>query len=317
MVDKCTIRFFASELVNKDLGEIYHHGKDWETGKPVPIMKLNNDFDNSFLAVAVNPNGKIKITGSLRKWYLGGRSIKDLSPKTFSLAINKLAIKLGVAPGKILNARIYGFEFGKNIRLDSSPALVLPCLLKRNRLKKNTYGNNIETVDFVGENYSLSLYDKVKEMNENGTINKVFAKKINILRYEVRIKKTSALYNKIGDVRTVYDIKKYWNRLVNVWYNEFKKIELLGAIIPITQEVNLWRAKDFRQYLMLIGIVNITPEFAISIIDNLGKCYPSSKTALRKEIKKITQQHSTLSNNTTAFLNALDNAYNCSLIPKL
>ena len=237
MVDNGTIRLYAPELVGKDIGIPYHYTPDFETGNPIPVIKLHNDFDNSFLSITIKNTGAIKIRGSLRKWFFGARSLIDFTHKTFYLAIIKLAHRLEIPPDKLLNARISSFEFGKNIFINSSPGLIFPCLVKHNRLKKDTFGNNNEGVKFRGENYSLSLYDKVKEMKKRGNINSILASKINIIRYELKINKTSALPSKIGDIQTIYDIRKNWNRLITVWHNEFERVEILNNLMPSREQI--------------------------------------------------------------------------------
>ena len=72
--------------------------------------KLFNNKNSHYLSVMVKPDkNKTVIIGSIRKWYLGKNTFRDLEHREFKAAIELIAKKLGFSIKKLFNSKVTRF----------------------------------------------------------------------------------------------------------------------------------------------------------------------------------------------------------------
>lgn len=204
---------------------------------------------------------------NLRKDWLGEGRLADLGYKSFVKAINKYAHLFGVGEAKFWNARVTKVELGLTLRLNSNMRGILSCLDSFNGItEKNIYGSN--GIGFIGENFSISIYDKIERMinnneivakNKKNLIEKVL-KNNYFLRFELKVEKVSGFYrsdfrNRINFLR---EIRDNWDKLGEAVLNLYYDINYIDVLSPEVQETISGKATtEMSKFLVYTAIQSI------------------------------------------------------------
>ena len=194
-----------------------------------------------YLLLKYNPSKKILIIErSIRKWYLGGFSLLDLTKETANRAFSKIAAKIGVSAEYLLKAKFSRCEVGLNIRPRIPIENVIPMIVRYSTLRRYEFA--FQTVGFDGSDISLKIYDKGEELlAKNKTYDKfsksnAFAvlknKGYHFLRVEFNMYDKQSFVNKdMPHIKTIGDLLNGYIDLYYFWAKEVGRIILLNKLI--------------------------------------------------------------------------------------
>lgn len=197
--------------------------------------------------LASNQNAKIGnqliVHRNFRKEFYGEARIDDLDYKKFKELICRYAAKFQIDESRMLKARVTKVEFGVTLRLKSDMEAIIPCFVSCENLpEKVMYGNT--GVTFIGGNYSVSFYDKLKRIldsrammknQKRRAIHEPIVRKNNFwLRYEIKIEKVSGFNfgNYKDSMSTLKKILDNWNALGDMLYKMYGNVEFVDFLSP-------------------------------------------------------------------------------------
>lgn len=250
--------------------------------------RLYNEARTHYLRVKVYENSRTIIEGSIRKWYLGKKTFKDLDNYSFKNAIELVAKKLGFTFDDLLWAKVSSFEFGANIRVQGYELMpILQSILEYPRLTWNFRPNSRY---FVGTIFEIKFYDKLLQMAEKEKCkaariiwNKEKCSKI--LRFEIRYKKVSKLGYRLGDLRKVKDLLDNWNSLIDDWENCLYNFTFDNSLEISEMDFGSMTVKEHRNFVEQKGAEQIGYRNLLDHVTML-KASSSHKSQYRKVIKK-------------------------------
>lgn len=188
-------------------------------------------------------DGVLKIENSIRKWYLGGFSLLDLTEKTANKAFFKIAKILGIDMEDFRKATFTQCEIGLIIRPRIPVEQLIPMIVKYSTFKRYNY--SCETVGFQGEDFDLKMYDKTQELLDKNKKKSKYdqeAKKkafkalsdrnYNFFRIEFDMFDKQSFINKdMAHVRTIGDILDNFIALYSFWIKEISRVVLLNRLV--------------------------------------------------------------------------------------
>lgn len=194
-----------------------------------------------------NPNANIRneliIHRNLRKEIYGEARADDLNYGKFKKAIDKYSSMFGIEESRMLKARVTKIELGVTLRLKKNMEAIIPCFVScQNLPEKVMYGNT--GVSFIGENYSVSFYDKLKRILDNKeTLKNQKRRSINEpklrknyfwLRYEIKIEKVSGFNfgNYKESISTIKKVLDNWNLHADMLYKMIGNVEFVDFLSP-------------------------------------------------------------------------------------
>ena len=214
-----------------------------------------------------------KIQNSLRKWWFGGKSVKDFSKQDFEAAINYLFDILEVSKRKRKYFLISEIEVGMNVFVKLSCPEILNRIngFKSRSYVCNTFGHNgivYETKTY--KNY-LKIYDKVEEISKNFKTSKVLYKDEsqflkdyadkNIPRVEFTIDSPSQIKKRLG-FNNLEDGIKHFENLYKYFWNEIRHIQFSNDFDDIP-DIDFTGKNDteFLNFLAFVGKVKLGKEY--------------------------------------------------------
>lgn len=194
-----------------------------------------------------NPKANIRneliVHRNFRKDFYGEFSINDLDYKKFKDVIYRYASMFEIDESRMLKSRVTKVEFGVTLRLKSDMEAIIPCFVSCDNLpEKVMYGNT--GVTFIGGNYSVSFYDKLKRMidsrdimrnQKRRAIREPMIRENNFwLRYEIKIEKVSGFNfgNYKDSMNTLKRILDNWNLLGDMLYKMYGNVEFVDFLSP-------------------------------------------------------------------------------------
>ncbi len=282
--------------------KIENFSGSFENCTPI-VLKSNNKFehfklhsstcDSSYLYLFFNIKTKtLTITNSIRKWYLGQSSLIDLTQNTFYKAISLIAKILKISVNELLKSTFTKAEIGLNIRIDTPASLISSKIVKYSTFRRDTYG--IGTVNFIGTDRNLKIYDKLNELNAKKKISqnlKLALENANyfFIRIEILMKdKQSFLNMKMLNYYTIEDLYTNFNNLYLLWAKEVSKVLVYNQIL-YNKSMNIDEyliavTLNHEGYLNLINQCNLkikntlNKSRQIEKIHNVIEKYPDKKT---------------------------------------
>jgi len=197
--------------------------------------------DEAFLQLEyLKSKNILRISGSIRKWYLGLFSLSDLNKNQFELATKKIAKYLRIPYNKFCEGTITNCEIGLNIktRIPSNEVNELVTYFS----KLDYYRYKYDTVGFLSEDLKIKLYNKCEELlkhygkyDKGNFVQKHFeelAKKgIFYLRIEFTLKDNRSFSSYgLENLNSIGAIVSNYARLVEFWTNQCSKIQLMSGI---------------------------------------------------------------------------------------
>jgi len=243
MIDniKITLRKFKGNLSENPKLEL--KGKSYKS----EVYRLYNhegrDKDVYLLIKHNREDGVLKIENSIRKWYLGGFSLLDLTEKTANKAFSKIAKILSIDMEDFRKATFTKCEIGLIIRPRIPVEQLVPMIVKYSTFKR--YNFSCETVGFNGEDFGLKMYDKTQELLDKNKKKGKYDQKAkekafkalsdrnyNFFRLEFNMfDKQSFINRDMGHIKTIGDILDNYLELYSFWVKEISRIVLLNRLV--------------------------------------------------------------------------------------
>lgn len=183
----------------------------------------------------------ISLNGSIRKWYFGENTRKDLNYSEFLDCIKLLSAKIGISEEYLWNAKVTQLESGITLLLKSDFKKINCCFIKYRNLERiedrNTlYFEGKKSPDCEKSKYRIKLYEKYLEINKNDERFEKNPKKLNVhkkfffFRMEIVIDKVSAnnFYEKKAN--TLNKIKRNWNVINEKQIKYFESMHFVDMI---------------------------------------------------------------------------------------
>ncbi len=284
MVDRTKI--FAKEkldtkkFANTDFGYVVPEIGD--------LYKIHNHRDKATLNMYNSANG-VYIDGSIRKWYLGSHSLRDLTRTEIKTVCEKISEITGLSVKALLKAIICILEFGLTFYMSVLPATLLESMYRYSSFKLGRFDTSIS---FRGYDYWLVGYDKSIEIQKWGANNLVIPKDTNALRLELKAFARSAFDRKLRKVETLEDVIVQYQKLIMSFYVEIKKLEM-SSINHITDDVKVTvsTASELNRYLKYKGIKAIGERKTSLAINSLSDSN-RAKSYHRKVMREILAEYS-------------------------
>lgn len=305
MIDRLVIRVKGCSNIstkNLQLAEqvcdkfIYHIFYDADSNNP------------AFLKVTFDKGAeKVKIEGSIRKWYLGMFSLEDLTAEQFKHSIERIAKILDISMEKLMNGTITQCEIGLNVRTRIPADKVNENVRGYKQYKYYRY--NFETVGFLGESIKIKLYDKCCELTDNfkrydtnneakRRFEKLKEQGIYTLRIEFTLKDERSFSDaKLEHLHTIGGLIENFYDTIPFFANMCSKLEIGMNVNFNDERIN----KD--EYAILVGayhqgVLEFSEEYANrSLIKKnnkgikIGRSASTSKTKARNYVNSIINKY--------------------------
>lgn len=223
----------------KLIGDVNNNGQP----KVIKEMYLPNPRHGHSLIVTIDEYKRIRIKGSLRKWYFGSTSYKDLSKQQYWEAVEELANSLHISVADIMkHGRLTHIELGYTIETETNPASILKRIKKYGRVQTVTdYHNKHETVYAEGTDKRLRVYNKAIEIpahtnwKKRGAVldelDNLYRNGIYLLRVEIEMYYRKSFINYgFREIKTLNDIYENWDNLIALTVREYSKIKLINKL---------------------------------------------------------------------------------------
>ena len=231
MIDnvKITLRNFSGNLDNC---------KYIKEGKYDYFYFLSSSDSSKAARLLVRKNkvtGNLVISRSVRKWYFNNGSLLDLTAKSFTRVMKKLAKDLNISFAELCQGKITQCEIGQNVRVKVPVTEIIPNLVDYGHLERKQIENG--TVYFNGRVKKLIVYDKVAEIAVKGIKRKKYALSIleergyHFLRIEFKLfYQKSFNQHQMSHISTVGDLIIYFSDLYKFWTHQINRIIVFPKI---------------------------------------------------------------------------------------
>ena len=198
-------------------------------------------------------NGKVVISGSIRKWHFNKSSLLDLSKTTYTSSMKKLAKDLNIPFAELCQGKITQCEIGQNVRVSCPVSDIIPKLVGYSHLERVQIEN--ETVYFRGKAKKLIIYDKIAEIASKGrnvqrkALGTLEEKGYHFLRLEFKLfNQKSFNQHDMKHIRTVGDLIVHFANLYEFWTNQINRL-----IVSVQIETDL-KVMTQKEFLIKFGI---------------------------------------------------------------
>jgi len=249
--------------------------------------EIQKELDKYKLSVIINENTSLNksqliIDGSIRKWFTGADSTRDLTRKEFVKCINRIAQLVGLDDKSIWDAKVTQLETGVTLKFKPKYRGIINCIFDYKSFVKNTFDRY--GVEFKSSNYDLIFYDQLRRVyNKKGKKQRIYNKldkKIFVLRYEIQSHKVSGTPMFEGELDTLYKIKNNWKYIGENLIKTLEKVEIKDILSPeIFIDLINGAKTEMNKYLMYEGIKEIG-------VENLRTLLSQIKNKKRSEYKK-------------------------------
>lgn len=203
---------------------------------------------------------EMSVIGSPTKFHFGN-NVLNFSLRDFKRSVKSVSKDLGI---DYLEFDVNSIEVGANVVVNHPPEMYCIGLISHSHRKmKRSVIRDYETVLFANRtNKEMIFYNKSLEARK---FLPSWLQGINILRYEYKIKNKVLEFMKLESLK-VKDLctRSVWNKLIKVWYSEYRKINRMGNLI-ITGNLTVPR---LRNHLVIKAINLIGPNKIQGMIES-------------------------------------------------
>jgi len=295
---------FVSNKINSEEWTQYHP-KPKEGKKALPKnyhyfkKKLYAEKSRSFLLLSLRYDDeedifRLRINGSLKKWYLNGNTLEELTKTQYEKCYKKIAEKIGVLYEDLCLARNTKIESGITICLKTKFWDLLKCFVWYKDFERVEESNT--TLYFRGKCYSFILYEKEIEIKSKNHYHKgrfiKADKPIQVtnsyLRFEVKVNSVCGVSFYKEKANTVEKIIQNWDEIIIQIQKFFESIEFIDFNEAEVEFENM-TFSELKKFLTTEGIKT----FGIyKIVDLLNKINTgTNKTKYRNEIFSLLRSH--------------------------
>jgi hypothetical protein len=271
----------------------------------IPLEKRFRNYDESFRLYRKNEIGendwhlivsvketyggwKILVTGSVRKWYFGKFTFRDLTRIDFENCVDLISDRLGLEKDVLWGAKTYVGEISLTMKMKPEMRFFLKNLVSYKTFDVMRVGD--DTLKFFGDAKSLKFYNsgaKIwKERNfGKGKIEKLQSLYFVIFRVEATIKDLSHVENGMEELLgTPGKILKNWNEIYAKLRMYVNDVNCYGVSSVQRFDLRNGGKKEFQRHLFLSGIEFLSPETCFAD----ARLLKSAK--VRYEVKKWLQE---------------------------
>jgi len=234
--------------------------------------KVYNKKNRAFLLLSLRYDDeedifRLRINGSIRKWYYGENNRKDLNLSEIKDCMRILSIKIGVSEETLLNARNTKLENGITILLKSDIKSWNKCFVKHRNFNREEIESTVYfkgKVNKSGEqsNYNIKIYEKFSEIHKHdrnfytNSAKMKMHKKLSFLRFEIDINKVSGMTFYKDNANTMQKIIFNWKKIVAELLKRFKAIHFvdLNSKEKIIDTAKL-NKRDTKKHLQFKAII--------------------------------------------------------------
>ncbi|PKB17023.1 hypothetical protein [Flavobacterium sp. 5] len=284
---------------------IQYHPKPKEGKKALPKnyhyfrKKLYAEKSRSFLLLSLRYDDeedifRLRINGSLKKWYLNGNTLEELTKPQYEECYKKIAKKIDVLYEDLLLGRNTKIESGITIRLKIKFNDLLKCFVWYKDFERVEESDT--TLYFRGKYYSFILYEKEIEIKSKNRYHKgrfiKADKPIQVtnsyLRFEVKVNSVCGVSFYKEKANTVGKIIQHWDEIIIQIQKFFERIEFINFNEAKVELENM-TFSELKKFFMTEGFKT----FGIyKIIDLLNKIKTgTNKTKYRNEIFSLLRSH--------------------------
>lgn len=207
----------------------------------------------------------LTLKNSVRKWYYGANSLQDFCKTDLEDCAELIASKLCISTEFFRDFRNYQLELGLTTEHDKNFSLFPLSIIEHKYIKRQLRVDN-ETVSFLGDNCTLSCYDKGAEIENK----KSLKEKLNLpddkfyLRSEIKITKVSGVKTACENFRTFGDLIDNYEETYNYLVKQLQYINFIDCISPSVTQYLLSQKesrsddknknKDFHDFIRFLGL---------------------------------------------------------------
>lgn len=247
----------------------------------VPMKKAIRNYDESFRLYRKNEIGqndwnlivsvkeiyggwKVLVTGSIRKWYFGKFTFRDLTRIDFENCIDQINERLGLEKNVIWGAKTYLGEISLTLKMRPEMRFCLRNFVSYKEFEVLRVGN--DTVKFFGDAKSLKFYNSgLLVWNERNFGRRKIERLQNlffvIFRVEATIKDLSHVEMGVEELLgTPGRILENWEEIYALLRMYVNDVNCYGVSSAERFDLRNGGKRDFQRYLMRSGIEFLTPE---------------------------------------------------------
>ncbi|SIT03525.1 hypothetical protein [Chryseobacterium gambrini] len=216
---------------------------------------VNKNYKNLSIVFVRNigsKQGKLIVHQNLRKDYIrikekhGKGILNDLDYDAFVETINTYALQFKISKPDFWNAaKITKIELGVTMQFKSNMVSILSCFGKYDNVpEKFIYGNS--GISYKAENFSVSIYDKLKRALQNRELLKTLTKtrreeyrklankSVYYLRFELRVDSVSKFNQEAfkGRINTLIGLRENWDIILKSLHNLLDNISFADFLSP-------------------------------------------------------------------------------------
>lgn len=253
-----------------------------------------NGGNESYMSIEIRQGhySDCRINGSIRKWYHGALSDKDLRKEEFLEAINLLEKRIGLPQKGVYTFVISRIEVGLNAKTKYDSTYVKSQIIG---FKRSSY----KIGDFEGyrrfstkyKDKTAKIYDKKNEIRKNiGLIKDIdemqFIKqsqKLNILRVEFVVARGKANVKREIGIENIGDIVRHYPKLLVFFLRQIKLFQFKDSsdieFKPIKGNVS-----EFTNHLLKVAVNKLG---AVGVRDIISQLAPNHQSDARRKLKKL------------------------------
>lgn len=245
-----------------------YYPKVKEGKKPLPKKyhyfrkRLYSEKSTLFLFLSIRYDDeedifRLRINGSLRKWYFNGNTLEDLILPQYIDCMRKIAERVGITYTDMLGGRNTKIESGLTVALNAKFEDLLKCFIYYKDFER--IAENDTTLYFRGKFYSFILYEKEIEINSKCRHNKSYEPIENTkssLRFEVKVNSVSGVKFYKENANSVRKVIENWNLIVNRINESFMSIQFID-FMETEIEFEKITFSQLKKYFIIIGMKSI------------------------------------------------------------
>ncbi|MBL1280380.1 MAG: hypothetical protein COA33_008920 [Fluviicola sp.] len=255
------------------------------------------------ISVEIHKEGdeqKLIIRGNLRKWYFGKNNLADLDWFKFNSALNELSRRIFGGKDKIWGMTFTQLELGFNFQLLNSAKGIIDSFVAFSTFRRILYEH--ETAKFEGAGYSVTIYDKLKEIIEDkesyfkhtkpvfAGLRKLHTKAV-LPRFEVQITKMTKApeFNRL--CKTPFDLRENFDEVFDLVHQKFNDMTYLDSMAPdVVRNLSGKGKREITEYFIYMGVKAIGEIQSLSIVNGVNR----DKADFRNYIETIYERQNTM-----------------------
>lgn len=272
----------------------------------IPLEKRIRNYDESFRLYRKNDFGendwhlivsvketyggwKILVTGSIRKWYFGKFTFRDLTRIDFENCVDLINERLGLEKEILWGAKTYVGEISLTVKMKPEMRFFLKNLVSYKSLEVMRVGD--DTLKFFGDAKALKFYNsgaKIwKERNfGRRKIERLQSLYFVIFRVEATIKDLSHVEKGMDELLgTPGKILKNWNEIYAKLRMYVNDVNCYGVSSMQRFDLRKGGKKEFQRHLMRSGIEFLSPETCFADVRLLKT--PNVRCETKKWLKEL------------------------------